>query len=228
MMPSARVREIIGRAAMGGFFTFGATLKGGSIVVMLSQPDLCAAWILDVLASIASFGFILLIIATTVTRLPPKRSAEGIEPRVSALIGAFAMVTLVALPRTEVSEHLRAVANTLTLVGSGLCGWCLWWLGRSFSTMAQARRLVTAGPYSLARHPLYACEAVVMAGIVLRNPVWSTFVVAVIALSFQYRRILNEERVLARTFPEYAAYARQVPRLGLPRAVSRPEHAVAD
>jgi protein-S-isoprenylcysteine O-methyltransferase Ste14 len=214
MMPSARVRDFIGRAAMTSYFTFGATLKGMSILAMFSQEQVSAAWALDVVASIASFGFLLLIVLTTVTRLPPKNSADGIEPRLSALIGCFAMVLLIALPRVDISEPLRAAANTLTLVGSALCMWCLSWLGRSFSTMAQARRLVTAGPYALARHPLYVCEAVVLAGIILRNPMWQTFVLAAIGLSFQYRRILNEERVLGATFPEYAAYAKRVPMLG--------------
>ena len=217
MTLSARARDFIGRGAMTAYFTFGATLKGMSVFAMFSQQDRSAVWALDVLANIASFGFLLLIVATTMMRLPPKNTAEGIEPRVSALIGCFAMVTLIVFPRAEISEYLRAVANTLTLVGSALCVWCLSWLGRSFSTMAQARRLVTAGPYGRARHPLYACEAVVLAGIILRNPIWPTFVIAAIGLSFQYRRILNEERVLSATFPEYAAYAKRVPMLGMSR-----------
>lgn len=218
MMLSARVRDLIGRAGMTAYFTFGATLKGMSIFEMLAQQDGSAAWALDLLANVASFGFIVLIVATTVTRLPPKNSAEGIEPRMSALIGCFAMVTLIALPRVEISPGLRTVANTLTLIGSALCVWCLWWLGRSFSIMAQARRLVTSGPYRLVRHPLYACEAIILAGIILRNPSWSTLVIAAIGLSFQYRRILHEERVLSATFPEYASYAKRVPMLGVPRS----------
>jgi protein-S-isoprenylcysteine O-methyltransferase Ste14 len=197
------------------FFTFGAALKAESIWAMLSQEDRTALWALDVLASIASFGFLLLIVVTTVRRLPPRNSAEGIEPRVSALIGGFAMAALVVFPRVETTESLRAVANGVTLVGSALCAWCLWWLGRSFSIMAEARSLVTAGPYRLARHPLYACEVLIVLGIVLRNPSWPALVIAAIGVSFQYRRILNEERVLRATFPEYASYAERVPMLGL-------------
>jgi protein-S-isoprenylcysteine O-methyltransferase Ste14 len=218
-MRSARARDLIGRAGMTAYFTFGATLKAMSVLAMLSQPETSALWALDLAANVASLGFLLLIVATTVTRLPPKSSAEGIEPRVSALIGCFALVTLVALPRAEIPDLLRAVANTITLIGSALCGWCVWSLGRSFSIMAQARRLVTSGPYRLARHPLYACEAIILAGIILRNPTWPALVIAAIGLGFQYRRILNEERVLRATFPEYASYAERVPMLGMPRAL---------
>jgi protein-S-isoprenylcysteine O-methyltransferase Ste14 len=221
MILSIRGRDLLGRAAMTAYFTFGATLKAESILAMFSQQERSPAWALDVAANIASFGFLLLIVITTVTRLPPRNSADGIEPRISALIGCFAMVALIAFPRVEVSDQLRAAANTLTLVGSALCLWCLRWLGRSFSIMAQARRLVTAGPYRLVRHPLYVCEAVILAGIVLRNPGWPTFVIAAIGLGFQYRRVLHEERVLRATFPEYAAYADRVPMLGPSRLWAR-------
>ena len=217
MISATTMRELAGRGAMTAYFTFGATLKALSVVAMFSNGEGSAAWLLDLLANVASFAFLLLIVVTTVTRLPPRNSADGLEPRVSALIGCFAMVGLIAFPRVEISDGLRTVANTLTLAGSALCLWCLWWLGRSFSIMAQARRLVTAGPYRLVRHPLYVCEAVVLAGIILRNPSWPTYLLAAIGLTFQYRRILNEERVLSATFPEYAAYAARVPMLGVPR-----------
>lgn len=217
MMPSARLRDVVGRALMTFYFAFAATVQAASILEMLSRPNKSAVWALDTLASIAVLGFLVLIVATTVARLPPKNSAAGIEPRISALIGAFAMVTLAAFPRVETSDQLRPVANVITLVGAALGVWCVWWLGRSFSIMAQARRLVTSGPYRLVRHPLYACEAIILAGIILRNPAWPTLVIAAIGLSFQYRRILNEERVLSATFPEYASYAKRVPMLGVSR-----------
>jgi protein-S-isoprenylcysteine O-methyltransferase Ste14 len=197
------------------YFAFGATLKAMSISAMARRGDGSWAWMLDVLASLASFAFILLVVATTVTRLPPKSSAAGLDARLSALIGSFAMVALVVFPRAEASDGLRAAGNVLTLVGSILCFWCLRWLGRSFSVMAQARRLVTGGPYRLVRHPLYVCEALAIAGNVLRHPGWPAFVLAATALGFQYRRILHEERVLVTTFPEYAAYAKRVPMFGL-------------
>jgi protein-S-isoprenylcysteine O-methyltransferase Ste14 len=212
---SPQARDVLGRGAMLFYFAFGATLKAMSIAAMLREGDGSGPWVMDLLASIASFGFIILIVATTVARLPPKSSAESLDARASALIGGFAMVALVVFPKAAVSDELRTAANVVTLVGSLLCFWCLWWLGRSFSIMAQARRLVTGGPYRLVRHPLYVCEALVVAGIVLRNPTWPAFALAATALGFQYRRILHEERVLVGTFPEYAAYAERVPMFGL-------------
>jgi len=210
-----KTRDPLGRGAILFYFTFGATLKAMSIVPTLRRGDGSWGWVVDLLANVASFGFILLIVAATFVRLAPRTSADGLDARVSVLIGGFAMVALVVFPKAEISDHLRSVANVLTLVGSVLCVWCLWWLGRSFSIMASARRIVTGGPYRLVRHPLYVCEALVVAAIVLRNPIWPAFVLAAIALGFQYRRTVHEERVLLAAFPEYAAYAERVPRFGV-------------
>ncbi|RUW34590.1 MAG: isoprenylcysteine carboxylmethyltransferase family protein [Mesorhizobium sp.] len=156
------------------------------------------------------------MLATTVARLAPVKTAGGLEPRIAALVGSFATATLVAVPRVQVSSHLQLVADLVTIIGFILCILCLCWLGRSFSIIAQARRLVTTGPYRIVRHPLYVCEAIVMLGIVLRNPIWPTVAICAIALAFQYRRLVNEEKVLRAVFPEYGDYIRRVPML-LPR-----------
>ncbi|WP_202306225.1 methyltransferase family protein [Mesorhizobium sp. L-8-10] len=201
---------------MTAYFTVCATLKAIQLTAMFDAMDGSPRSLIDLAAGVASLGFLLLIVVTTVRRLPPKRSAEGIQPRVVALLGSFATVTLIVLPVVEISPAIRLIADLLTIVGFSLCIWCLWWLGRSFSIMAQARRLVTSGPYRLVRHPLYACEAVALAGIILSNPSWGALAIASMALGFQYLRIRNEESVLRTAFPEYAAYAEQVPML-LPR-----------
>ncbi|WP_292668853.1 phosphatase PAP2 family protein [Mesorhizobium sp.] len=190
------------------YFTFCSTLKAATLVKALRGAEWTVAWIIDVTADVAALGFLVLIVATTVARLPPVSTAQGIEPRISALIGCFATATLIAVPRVETLPQIQLAADLITIVGFTLCIWCLWWLGRSFSITAQARRLVTAGPYQIVRHPLYACEAIVLLGIVLSNPTWATIAIGAIALAFQYRRIVNEEKVLRAAFPEYSAYAR--------------------
>ncbi|QKC63101.1 isoprenylcysteine carboxylmethyltransferase family protein [Mesorhizobium loti] len=212
-LPPPTTRDFIGRATMILYFTICATLKAGTLVRALRYAEWTIPRIIDGIADVAALGFLVLIVATTVTRLPPLKTARGIEPRVSALIGCFATVTLIAVPRLQTPPQLQIVADLVTIVGFGLCIWCLWWLGRSFSITAQARRLVTAGPYQIVRHPLYACEAIVLLGVVLRNPTWMTIAIGATALAFQYRRLINEEKVLRAAFSEYDAYSRRTPML---------------
>lgn len=218
-LPPPTMRDFIGRAIMTLYFTVCATLKAVTTVADISNAEWTLSRLIDIGASIAALGFMALVVVTTVTRLPPVKTAQGLEPRVSALIGCFGTVTLIAVPRVKVVPHLELMADITTIFGFALCIWCLWWLGRSFSILAQARRLVTAGPYQIVRHPLYGCEGIVLLGIILRNPTWLTAAVGTIVLAFQYRRAVNEERVLRVAFPEYQDYVRRIP-MFFPRLLS--------
>ena len=86
-------------------------------------------------------------------------------------------------------------------------------LGRSFSVMAEARYLVTSGPYRFVRHPLYLAEELAVVGVFIQfASVWTALLLA-LQISFQLRRMHNEEAVLAATFPEYTAYQARTSRL---------------
>jgi protein-S-isoprenylcysteine O-methyltransferase Ste14 len=87
------------------------------------------------------------------------------------------------------------------------------WLGRSFSIMAEARRLVTHGPYALVRHPLYAAEVIGALGLFLQYASPWTALLMVVSMGIQLQRMRNEEQVLGATFSEYAAYAARTRRL---------------
>jgi protein-S-isoprenylcysteine O-methyltransferase Ste14 len=86
-------------------------------------------------------------------------------------------------------------------------------LGRSFSIMPQARRLVIDGPYRLVRHPLYAAELVGYLGVFIQYASWTSATLLIIQCCFQICRMFNEEAVLHATFPEYAAYTTRTARV---------------
>ena len=94
------------------------------------------------------------------------------------------------------------------LVGLGSLGsfLVLWRLGKSFSIMPEARRLVTGGPYALARHPLYTVELVTICGTALQFQAPWSWVLAAAVLALLWIRSHYEEQVLEAAYPEYGAY----------------------
>jgi protein-S-isoprenylcysteine O-methyltransferase Ste14 len=168
---------------------------------------------LNIAARAASALFVALAAATTLTRLPPIRKAAGIEPRIAALLGTFLLTALAMLPRQELPPIALAFSCALIVLGMLTSFVVLRWLGRAFSIMAEARRLVTHGPYRYVRHPLYVCEEIAVIGTFIQVMSPLALMIFIMHALFQVRRMLNEERVLQAAFPEYEHYARRTPRL---------------
>jgi len=82
-----------------------------------------------------------------------------------------------------------------------------WHLGASFSASAQARKLVTTGPYAKFRHPVYVFGSVAWAGALMGLLGWRAIVIWVFIVLVEAIRVRREERVLAEAFgEEWAAY----------------------
>jgi protein-S-isoprenylcysteine O-methyltransferase Ste14 len=203
--------DFSGRVLLTGIFTaYGCFHLFGlwHLLTVNPRPDM---FILDVIGRSSSFVFMVLATGFTVVRLPPKKESLGWMPRILAIAGTFMTLTLIVLPQVSIPPLAKLIATILVIVGTGLSAFCMIWLGRAFSIDAQARRLVTSGPYAIVRHPLYVCEAVTLLGVALGNlSVWSIAIVTV-NLAVQYWRVVNEEHVLREAFPEYLQYAFSVP-----------------
>jgi len=172
-----------------------------------------AAYAIDILMRVAAIAFLLLLAACVVLRTSPTRRADGLEPRVSALAGTFIVYTFGLFPHREMSLLAEIAATLLSLIGSAASVFVLTHLGRSFSVMAEARRLVTSGVYRFVRHPLYLAEELAVIGIFMQFCSLSTTLLLITQIAFQLRRMHNEEAVLTDTFPEYAAYKARTARL---------------
>ena len=210
---NSKLEDGLGKLAMLLVFGYLAYKQTMAIVDLLLQRATIPMWQLTVLSLVFSTIFLFLILYFTVTRLPPKNSANGLEPRVTAILGTFVMMVLIVLPAGEITVGMRLVSTLLIIVGTVLSVYCLRQLGRSFSIMATARELVTEGPYKIIRHPLYGAEVITIVGVTIGHWSLPAVLLSLIWLSLQIRRAQNEERVLRASFPAYGDYARRVPML---------------
>jgi protein-S-isoprenylcysteine O-methyltransferase Ste14 len=172
-----------------------------------------AVYILNVVMRASVTAYLVVIAATVVVRTRPVRKARGMEPRISALIGTFLLTVVVLFPRRDLSMIAGLVSALLTLTGNAFAVLVLTQLRGSFSIMAEARELVTAGVYRFVRHPLYLAEEIAAIGVVMQffSP-WTALILAV-QIGFQLRRMRNEEVILAAIFPEYLAYSKKTARI---------------
>lgn len=96
-------------------------------------------------------------------------------------------------------------------MGRFLNGWAIYSVAENFGR--GERQLVTTGPYSFSRNPMYVGWTVLYTGFALRkNNGWiALFLPAVIATTHVWLHL--EEQSLEREFgEEYRAYCRRVPR----------------
>ena len=179
-----------------------------------ADPTLPAlAYGVNVTMRLSTIAFCALIAGTVVLRLRPAAKARGLEPRLSALFGTFLASALVFFPRCDLPLAAEITSILLIVAGNALATIALMQLGRSFSIMPEARRLVTSGVYGLMRHPLYLAEELAVIGVLIQFLSVGTVLLCAAHIAFQVRRMRNEEMVLAGAFPEYRAYCARTVRL---------------
>jgi len=171
------------------------------------------AIVMAILAKLASLLFAVLLIGFLLMRPPPKAGARRLAPRIIALLGTYLGVGIALLPQGHASTWLLSVSTLLALGGMSFAVYSLLWLGRSFSLMPEARRLVTGGPYSVLRHPLYVGEELPLIAFVILNFSGAVFALLLLQICCQFCRMEYEEEVLSATFTEYAEYKARTFRL---------------
>jgi protein-S-isoprenylcysteine O-methyltransferase Ste14 len=184
------------------------------------QPELWAhadgGLIIATLARVSQWMFVVLLALLPLFRHRPIAKTAALLPRLVALVTVCVPPFCVLLDRAPPNLVCNLIAVVAGVSASVLGVLTLSFLGRSFSVMPEARRLVTAGPYSIVRHPLYLFELLGVIGILLQvRSLPGTGLLALI-VALQLARARWEEAVLDRAFPEFAAYRRRVPFL-IPR-----------
>ena len=191
---------------------YGLTAVGQSRILLhqlsllaSGKPDFELA--MGFLAKLAALLFAVIVIGLLFARRPPKSGANRILPKAMAILGTYLSVAILALPQPHLPDWALACSTLLILSGMSFSVYALTFLGRSISLMPEARKLVTSGPYTIVRHPLYLGEGIALAGtVILYLSPWAVALFAA-QICCQLYRIRYEEEVLTVAFPEYEAYA---------------------
>jgi protein-S-isoprenylcysteine O-methyltransferase Ste14 len=169
--------------------------------------------VLGIISKMCTMVFFTLLVVMFAVRRVPLHYPIAFYPRFVAGGGTFLGFGIVMLEPQELSDGLYLVSMFSIIGGTVLAIWATLMLARSISIMPEARGLVVSGPYAFVRHPLYLGEFVVLFGIALQHLMpWSLLLLGVQCI-FQFERMKNEERVLARAFPNYADYIARTARL---------------
>lgn len=132
-----------------------------------------------------------------------------------AILAGILVQTLVpdVLPILAEPAPLRAAGAVMFTLGLAVAIVARFQLGDNWSDIEAGlvkpdHRLVARGIYRRIRHPIYAGDLVLLAGLELALNSWLVVFVPALA-TVVYRQTLKEERALAASLPGYAEYCRR-------------------
>ncbi|MGA7912359.1 MAG: isoprenylcysteine carboxylmethyltransferase family protein [Candidatus Dormiibacterota bacterium] len=168
---------------------------------------------LYLLQQVLALAYFTMLVVLYSTRLPKRGTDHRLAVVFVAFTGTFSAIGASFLPGSVRRDGLVLVGDLLATFGLAYSVWGLAYLRRSFSIIPEARRLVTGGPYSLSRHPVYLGEIATAVGVNLATAGWPGALALIYFIGCEILRMRWEEGVLERAFPDdYPAYLRRVPR----------------
>ena len=197
------------------WFAYGALQLRAVLVydvgLMTAGTASLYVWVQFISLTMAAI-FDLMLVYLLVVRDRAVGRSKGVWPRLFGVVGTFMGVGILQLPVARLDLPMQLVAAVLIGVGSLGSALVLWRLGKSFSILPEARKLVTGGPYAYARHPLYSVEIITILGTALQFAAPWSWIIAVIVVVLLWVRSHFEEQVLAESFPEYGDYRQRTKR----------------
>ena len=157
--------------------------------------------------------FYVLIILLYFLRTPARLTNRSLATNTIAVLTTFTPFVLPFLSSPGLmNPGVVAVADIIIIFGMILSIYSLGVLGRNFSIIPQARKLIQRGPYRLVRHPLYLGELIGVFGIVMAGFAIIKLIVYFFLIACQIYRAFQEEKLLVSVFPEYEDYCSKTAR----------------
>jgi protein-S-isoprenylcysteine O-methyltransferase Ste14 len=188
-------------------------LKAVTHVQIMRIADFSPTGWPTLLSSVCLFLFYLTLCWVMLRQRSPAARADDVLPSVIAFAGTYLPWLIIVFKSGETSAGQNVASAALLLIGALSMVVVILHLGRSFSIVPQARRLVRTGPYAVIRNPLYLVEEIALLGTLLQYYSPLTLALFLAHGALQVRRMLYEENLLRQTFPDYDDYARSTSRL---------------
>lgn len=180
-----------------------------------SRGQILTLWGLQLSLWILETGLLLGYALVWITRPAATSPAKGFKEAILPLLLVLLPFAIVAQPYTynswipgKAALHLGGLyAINIVLILAGILNIIgLSAMRKSFAIMAEARVLVTTGPYRWVRHPMYAAHFLIFLCVLLQRFAPVTLALYMVFFAGQFIRARIEEQKLTRTFPEYAEY----------------------
>jgi protein-S-isoprenylcysteine O-methyltransferase Ste14 len=212
---------VFGRAVPVALFSFMGYLQWGHLrgAVSAVRPGSGIVTVLgQVLPGALYLGFCCIPVGIYLTRPMPRTRDGRLVARSAAFTGTLMQLIIGAVLPTQrllftPPAFMRGLSTALSIVAFAFAIAALAYLRHSLSIIPEARRLATGGPYGLVRHPLYLAEISASVALVMSSPHLIPTLALGAFIGVQMVRARFEERLLAATFTDYAAYARRTRRL---------------
>lgn len=171
-------------------------------------------------------AFYALIIWCYLRRGPASATSRSVTAHAAAVTAMLVPFAFPLLRTASPGGTPQWAGDALVAGGTAWAVWSLRSLGRSVAVLAQARVLVSRGPYRWIRHPLYTGEIVSSLGLTLLAGSMAAVAVWLGFCFLQGYRALREEQLLVAALPAYRGYrertAALLPGLFLTAAVGPP------
>jgi protein-S-isoprenylcysteine O-methyltransferase Ste14 len=166
-------------------------------------------WFLNHLLAVAFLVLVIFLYFRRGSATATTRSLPVVFIAMLAVVLPFVMPFLRNAAHTGAAT--LAISSLIITAGLAFALTALLTLGKSFSIIPQNRDLVVQGPYRLVRHPIYLGEIITYLGMALAGISVPNVLVVLLLILCQTYRAIQEEKLLAETFPEYLHYASKTP-----------------